>query len=37
MQSTLSMASLTGSLWLEVVAPDKVLSLGPINSTVYLC
>ena len=37
MQSTASLPSLPGPLWLGEVAPDWVISMGQIEKIVYLC
>ena len=35
--STPSLPLLPGPLWLGIVAPDRVLSMGQIELTAYLC
>ena len=37
MQSTPSLPSLPGPLWSGMIAPDRVLFMGQIGLTVYLC
>ena len=37
MRSMPSLPLLPGPLWARVVAPDRVLSMGQIELTVYLC